>query len=58
MPSMTRTAASRVLLLPEETATTAEKAPRIRRYRLARLRVLERRDASADRHPHLLRAYD
>jgi hypothetical protein len=50
----------RVLLVPEArtAATTGPDAAKIRRYRLARLRLLERRDAGADRYPQLLKTYD
>ena len=50
----------RVLLVPEArtAAATGPQAAKIRRYRLARLRLLERRDAGADRYPQLLRSYD
>ena len=49
----------RVLLIPEaRTAAAGPEAAKIRRYRLARLRLLERRDGAADRYPQLMRSYD
>ena len=50
----------RVLLVPEAraAAATGPEAAKIRRYRLARLRLLERRDGVADRYPQLLKSYD
>lgn len=58
MLSMTPLSTSRVVLMPESRPAAGPDATKVRRYRLARLRVLERRDGSADRHPQLLRAYD
>ena len=59
MLSMTASHASRILLVPEErNAATGPHAAKVRRYRLARMRLLERRDEQALRHPHLTRAYD
>jgi hypothetical protein len=50
---------SRVLLVPEaRSAAAGPQAAKIRRYRLARLRLLERRDAGPERYPHLIRTYD
>ena len=50
---------SRVLLVPEaRAAATGPEAAKIRRYRLARLRLLERRDAGPERYPQLLKSYD
>jgi hypothetical protein len=49
----------RVLLVPEaRAAATGPAAAKIRRYRLARLRLLERRDVGSERYPQLLRSYD
>ncbi|HVS28952.1 MAG TPA: hypothetical protein VHE14_05335 [Solirubrobacteraceae bacterium] len=49
---------SRFVLVPEaRPAPAAEGAPRMRRYRLARLSVNGRRDQD-DRHGHLKRVYD
>ena len=49
----------RVLLVPEaRSAAAGPQAAKIRRYRLARLRLLERRDSGAERYPQLMRAYD
>jgi hypothetical protein len=58
MLSMTPLAQSRVLLVPEARAAAGPQAAKIRRYRLARLRLLERRDADPGRYPHLARSYD
>jgi hypothetical protein len=60
MLSMTPLSSSaRVLLVPQARSSAAgPEAGKIRRYRLARLRLLERRDAGPDRYPHLVRAYD
>jgi hypothetical protein len=49
----------RVLLVPEaRNAAAGPEAAKIRRYRLARLRLLERRDSGAERYPQLLKSYD
>ena len=54
-----RPRSGRVLLVTEaRTAAAGPQAAKIRRYRLARLRLLERRDAAAERSPQLIRAYD
>ena len=53
-----RMTSSRVVLLPDPAKTPGAASPEVRRYRLARLRVAERRDLSAARHPQLLRAHD
>ncbi len=59
MTPSTAAATNRVLLVPEARSSAAgPHAQKIRRYRLARLRLLERRDQQALRHPHLSRAYD
>jgi hypothetical protein len=59
MLAMSATPASRILLVPEERlAAAGPHAAKVRRYRLARMRLLERRDQQAARHPHLTRAYD
>jgi hypothetical protein len=57
---MTPMPSSRVLLVPEArtAAAAGPHAAKIRRYRLARLRLLERRDGTPARHPHLARVYD
>jgi hypothetical protein len=50
---------SRVLLMPDATsAATGTHASKVRRYRLARMRLLERRDAAPARAPQLGRSYD
>jgi hypothetical protein len=47
---MTATSASqRILLLPEERTAAGPHAAKIRRYRLARMRLVERRDEQAAR---------
>jgi hypothetical protein len=60
MLSMTPTSAStRLFLLPEaRAAAPGPHAQKIRRYRLARLRLLERRDDQALRRSSLARVYD
>ena len=60
MPVMTPLSSSRVLLVPEArvAAAAGPQAAKIRRYRLARLRLLERRDADPSRFGHLARTYD
>jgi hypothetical protein len=59
MSSMTPPSQSRVLLVPEARAAAAgPQAAKIRRYRLARLRLLERREVDPSRYPHLARSYD
>jgi hypothetical protein len=58
MPAMT-TAPQRILLVPEAVSRPASLAePKIRRYRLARLRVAETRQPAEPRFEHLARAYD
>ena len=55
----TTSATQRVLLLPEDrVAAAGPHAAKVRRYRLARMRLLERRDQQAARHGHLTRMYD
>jgi hypothetical protein len=53
-------ASHRILLLPDARPRSAEAAhePKIRRYRLARLRVAETRQPAEPRFAHLTRAYD
>ena len=59
MLCMTARSASRVLLVPEARfPATGPEAARIRRYRMARVRLVERRDAEGTRHPQLGRMYD
>jgi hypothetical protein len=56
---MTPLSTSRVLLVPEaRSAVAGPQATKIRRYRLARLRLLERRDGGPTRYPQLSRTYD
>ena len=51
--------ASRVVLLPEARITAAgAHADKVRRYRLARMRLVERRDAASAARPQLVRSYD
>ena len=52
------TDASRIILLPDAKAPAGPQASKIRRYRLARVRLAERRDHVQPRHAHLLRSYD
>ena len=59
MLSMTSLSSSRVVLVPEARAAAAgPQAAKIRRYRLARLRLVERREAAPSRYPQLGRSYD
>jgi hypothetical protein len=58
MLSMTAPSATRILLVPEERAAVGPQAAKLRRYRLARMRLVERRDEQAARHRQLTRAYD
>jgi hypothetical protein len=58
MPSMTAPTPSRVLLVAEPSPLRGPHAAKVRRYRLARMRLLERRAAGPARHAHLTRAYD
>jgi hypothetical protein len=55
---MTTTSASRVLLLPGAAKPAGPHAAKVRRYRLARVRLAERRGELPARHAHLLKAYD
>jgi hypothetical protein len=58
MPAMT-TAPHRILLLPDDRPRTEPSAaPKVRRYRLARLRVAQTRQPAEPRFEHLARAYD
>jgi hypothetical protein len=58
MPAMT-TAPHRILLVPDaRPRTEASLEPKVRRYRLARLRVAETRQPAEPRFEHLGRAYD
>ena len=52
------TDASRIILLPDAKAPAGAHASKIRRYRLARVRLTERRETMHPRHAHLLRTYD
>ena len=53
------TAPHRILLVPNDRPRTPLAAePRVRRYRFARLRVAESRQAREPRFEHLARAYD
>ncbi len=53
------TSSSRVLLLPDASkAAAGPHAAKVRHYRLARVRLTERRDELPARHAHLLRAHD
>ncbi len=50
-------AAQRIILLPDGRRPVADE-PKVRRYRLARLRVAEARQPTEPRFSHLARAYD
>ncbi len=53
------TAPHRILLLPDDRPRTEPSAaPKVRRYRLARLRVAQTRQPAEPRFEHLARAYD
>jgi hypothetical protein len=54
------TSPSRLVLLPDDRFTSAcgPHAAKLRRYRLARLRLLERREAGPTHAPQLIRTYD
>jgi hypothetical protein len=53
------TASSRILLVADAARASADPhASKVRRYRLARVRLAERRNDHPARHPHLTRAYD
>ena len=57
MRAMTST--SRIMLLHDPRASVfGPEAAKVRRYRLARVRLAERRDELEPRHAHLLRAHD
>jgi hypothetical protein len=51
-------APQRILLLPDARPRTDAAEPKVRRYRLARLRVAETRQPREPRFEHLARAYD
>lgn len=55
---LSMTDASRIILLPDAKAPGEATASKIRRYRLARVRLAERREALPPRHAHLARSYD
>ena len=55
---LSMTDASRIILLPDAKAPEGATASKIRRYRLARVRLAERREQVPHRHAHLVRAYD
>jgi hypothetical protein len=58
MPAMT-TAPHRILLVPDERRRgSLPSEPKVRRYRLARLRLAESRQPAEPRFEHLARAYD
>jgi hypothetical protein len=58
MTAMT-TSPQRILLVPDaRPRTDLESAPKVRRYRLARLRVAETRQPAEPRFEHITRAYD
>jgi hypothetical protein len=55
---MTPAPASRVVLLPAARRTPGSHAEKIRRYRLARMRLVDRRRYVSGRHAHLGQSYD
>ncbi len=57
MLSMT-SSSSRILLLPDAAPASGPHASKVRRYRLARVRLAERRGELPVRLAHLGRAYD
>lgn len=58
MLSMTP-ASDRILLVPDAAkAPAGPYAAKVRRYRLARVRLAERRGETRPRHAHLVKAYD
>jgi hypothetical protein len=59
MPAMT-TAPHRILLVPDARPRPEQPStdPKVRRYRLARLRVAETRQPEEPRFRHITRAYD
>jgi len=53
------TSSSRVLLVPDATkAVAGPHAAKVRHYRLARVRLAERRNELPPRHAHLLKPHD
>jgi len=53
------TSSSRVLLVPDATkAVAGPHAAKVRHYRLARMRLAERRNELPPRHAHLLKPHD
>ncbi|HEX2085187.1 MAG TPA: hypothetical protein VHF89_05855 [Solirubrobacteraceae bacterium] len=53
------TSPHRILLVPDgRPRAEAPAAPKVRRYRLARLRIAETRQPAEPRFEHLARAYD
>ena len=56
---LTMTRSSRVLLMPDAAkAVTGPHASKVRHYRLARVRLAERRAELPPRHAHLLKTHD
>ena len=56
---MTPPAPHRILLVPDERPREAAvNEPKVRRYRLARLRIAQARTPVEPRYAHLARAYD
>ena len=54
-----KTAPHRILLVPDERSRgELAAAPKVRRYRLARLRMADTRQPAEPRFEHLARAYD
>lgn len=48
----------RILLVEQPKSSSAINQPKIRHYRLARLRLAHQRDTVDPRHAHLRRSYD
>ncbi|MEJ7797104.1 MAG: hypothetical protein WKF42_01300 [Solirubrobacteraceae bacterium] len=48
----------RRILVPISSQTTAEHAPRVRRYKMARMAPVSRADPTIDRFVHLRAGYD
>jgi hypothetical protein len=48
----------RRILVPVSSQNSAAHAPRVRRYKMARMAVVSRADPTIDRFAHLRRSYD
>jgi hypothetical protein len=49
---------ARRILVPVSSQNSAAHAPRVRRYKMARMAVVSRADPTIDRFAHLRRSYD